>query len=354
MVSTEQLLTQGHMSLVINRVKPKRTFLQNLLMFEEEVLHTPTAELSSFEGEAEIAPFVRKNGASIMVSADSEVFATIETPNIRISRPIDPEKLMTTRHPGDDIFIDQSNHMSSMEMHLARLQSRMVERIDNTKEYMVSQLLQGQINYQVSEQANFQITVPRLATHDITLADPTDWDNAVQTAVRPYEDFDLAKHLISEEESSPLTDALLGTTAATHFLRNAEVRALLNKDSGIMLGGMDLRRQYEADGAIYLGEFSGVRCWKYPRLLNVAGTPTPLIRADYVEFVSAVPQSESRTYYGAIPDMDAYIARNFIGKIFSKTWTNPDPSHLRLLAHSRPLPWFPRPNMNVSMKVTNI
>ena len=351
MVSTEQFLTRGSLSRVIDNVKPVRVFLQRLLMQTEEVLETETAELSSYEGEAEIAPFVRKNGASIMIGGDSEKFATIECPNIRISRPIEPNRLLTERRPGERIFVQSGDVLNSAQRYIARQERRLRERIDNTKEYMVAMMLQGQLSYQVNDQANFQITVPRLSTHDIDLVTAKEWDNSDQSGVHIYEDFDLAKHLASEDAGMPITHALLGTNAATYFLRNAEVRALLDKSSGILTGEMDLRRQYTADGAIYLGNFAGVECWKYPRKINVAGVATDLIRPDYVEFVSATPSSEATMYYGMIPDMEALEAREFVGRIYSKTWTSPDPSHLRLLAHSRPLPWFVRPNANVSMDV---
>ncbi len=351
MVSTEQFLQRGTLSRVIDRVKPTRTFLTRLLMQTEEILETETAELSTFEGEAETAPFVRKNGASIMVGGDSETFATVETPNIRVSRPIEPDRLLNDRRPGDRIHVVAGDTLSSAQRYIGRQQRRLRERIDNSIELLVSQLLQGQIAYQVNDQANFQITTPRLSTHDIDLATAKEWDNASAAGIKIYEDFDLAKQLVSEEEGLSVTHALMGTDAATYFMRNAEVRELLNQDSGVLTGEMDLRRQYQADGAIYLGDFCGVQCWKYPRKLSVNGTSTDLIRPDYVEFVSATPGSEATMYWGAIPDMDAYEAQQFIGRIYSKTWTNPDPSHLMLLAHSRPLPWFPRPNATVSMDV---
>ena len=123
------------------------------------------------------------------------------------------------------------------------------------------------------------------------------------------------------------------------------------REAHVAGGGIDLRRQYEASGAIWLGEFAGVQCWKYPRKLSVNGVSTDLIRPDHVEFVAAVPGFESLTYYGMIPDMDAYEAREFVGRIYSKSWTKRDPSHLMMLAHSRPLPWFTRPNATVSMDV---
>lgn len=354
MVSTEQILSRGTLSRTFDKTKPVRIFLTRLLQQDTDILDTETAELSSFEGEAETAPFVRKNGASIMVGGDTEKFATVECPNIRISAPIDPAKLIAgERRPGDSIFQTGEEALSSQERYIARRIRRLRDRIDNTHEWMWSQLLQGQINYQVNEQANFQITVPRLATHDIDLATAKEWDNATASGIKIYEDFDLAKSLSSEDEGTVITDALMGTNAALYFLRNAEVRELLQKSSGILTGEMDLRRQYRDDGAIFLGEFCGINCWKYPRKLNVAGTPTDLIRPNFVEFVSATPQTEATTFYGAILDMEAFEARQHIGKIYSKSWTTKDPSHLRLLAHSRPLPWFPRPNANVSMDVLN-
>lgn len=351
MVRTEQLLGVATQTTAINNIKPVRTFLTRLLMQTEEVLHTEHVELSTMEGGAETAPFVRKNARSIMVPGDQYTFATVETPNIRISRPIEPGRLLDDRRPEMPIMASQDEVMSGAEAYIAQTQRRLRERIDNTIELLVSQLLQGQISYQVDEGANFTITLPRLSSHNIDLVSGKHWDNPTQTDVYVSEDFDTAKQLASEE-GGVITHALLGANAATWFIRNAKVRAELNRDSGVIVGNdFDLRRQYQRDGAIYLGSLMGIECWSYARKLMVNGVATDLIRPDFVEFVSATPETEATMYWGKILDMDAYEAREHIGRFYSKAWTEKDPSHLKLLAHSRPLPWFKQPNFNISMDV---
>jgi len=357
MVRTDDIFGRASLTSAINLMKPPQAVWSNLLFGNHEPVETETIELSYYEGEREAAPFVRKNGAALMIPGENETFATVQAPNIRLKMELEAAKLIETRHPGDRIFVSsRQEHLSSMERYVARRQSRLLARITNATELLCSQIVQGQISYSVADEAHFQITLPRAAANDITLGATEFWDYTTDvTLVHIDENFDTAKDVISEALGLPVTHAIMGSEAAMWFKRNADVQDKLNKNN-VEAGVLRLDQQYttaNGGGAIYLGNLFGVECWQYARAISVNGVSTPLTRAKYCEFISAVPEAEDVMYYGVIPDMDALEANEYVGELFSKSWVEKDPSIRMLLAQSRPLPWCRKPNSKVSMKVVS-
>lgn len=352
-MAKEILLDHRTLTRAVNLIKPPADFLQSLLFSDHEPVATDTIELSYLIGDREAAPFVKKNGGSILVAGDDSTFATVQAPNIRISANLDPAKLIEERRPGDLVFVDGSDILDSAQRYIAQRQSRMKERIQHTIEVLVSQLMQGQIKYQVDGQDNFQITLPRAAGNVITLSGGAEWNGGTATAIHILEDIKTAKSIVAEAVGMGINYCILGTEASTYFTRNAEIRALLQTPGNVNVGSLDFTRQYEKSGALYLGTISGVQFWEYGRKINVNGVATDLIRPKYAEFVTTDASAERVIYYAAIPDIDAIEDGQFIGEIFSKTWKQPDPSVRKLLLHSRPLPWSRKADASVSMKVVS-
>lgn len=354
MVRTDAIFGRASLTSAINLMKPPQAVWTNLLFGNHDPQETETIELSYYEGEREAAPFVRKNGAALMIPGENETFATVQAPNIRLKMELEAAKLIETRHPGDRIFVSSTQeHLSSMERYVARRQSRLLARITNATELLCSQIVTGAISYSVADGDHFTITLPRDSGNSVTLGTGAIWDHATAATPKIDEDFDTAKDIIAEQTGLPTTHAIFGSEAATYFQRNAAVQAKLD-NRNVEAGRMHFDQQYttlHGGGALYLGNLFGVECWKYARTIDVNGTATALTRAKYVEFISAVPEAEDIMYYGVIPDMTALENSEFVGELFSKSWREEDPSVRMLLAQSRPLPWCRKPNSKLSMKV---
>lgn len=342
-----------------NLIKPKVNFWQTLLWPSSVWDPQPTSviELSYLEGDRESAPFVRRGAAGLYVPGDDETFALVEAPNIRIKANLDPRKLANTRFPGQGIFVQSGEEqLSAAERHVAQRQARMRERIDNTIEVMCSQLIQGVISYSVDGGDNFQITLPRDSGHDITLAAGDLWDSGTEDIP---EDFFDAKNLVSDKLGLPITHCVLGAEAGAEFRLKATQAPLKDilDNRRITAMTLDLTRQFEQTGAIYLGELAGVQVWQYSRTINVNGVAVPMVRSKYAEFISAVPTAENVVYFGCIEDLDAMgfgdggDEGGFVAPFFAKSWNEKDPSARVMLMHSRPLPWTRKANSRVSMKV---
>lgn len=345
MVDSKDVLTWQSLTAMINEIKSPGSFLKNLLFSQNvETKSTETIELSYLSGDREIAPFVRKNGEAIMVAGYSETYATVEAPNIRIKRPLTPHPTLFDRKPGTVIFPSTGEQVSAVQAHIARDAQKLGDLITNAEEWMSAMAIRGAIAYEVEDEEVFTITYPKPAGHTLT-ASPL-WT----TTSYPESDFQTVSELISESVGLVPTDAIMGRNAAAAFIKNARVLNLLD-NRRVDFGFMELQNQFRDDGAIFMGFFGGMRCWRYGRAINVNGVATRLIRDDYVEFVTATPAAQNVAYYGAIPDWDAFEEGAFQGQRFSKSWMQKDPSVRQLLAHSRPLFVPRRPGSMVSLKV---
>lgn len=347
MVVAADVLKWQSLTATVNETKSPNSFLKDLLFGQAETFPTETVEIGLLTGDRAIAPFVKKDGEAIAVAGLGETYQTVGFPNISIKRPMTASELLFNRRPGTVVLPSRGQQLSAIEAHVARDAQRMSDLVSNAEEYLCALAIRGEISYTAADEANFKVTYPKPAGHTVNSA--VAWSSAATAT--PSVDFLTAKRLINEEHDLPLTHAIMSQEAAANFLQIAEVKSLLD-NRRIEAGGLDLQRQFEASGAIYLGRFMGVECVEYSRAVNVAGASTDLLRAGYVEFVSAVPQAENRMYYGAIPDMEALEGRLFQGERFSKSWLEHDPSQRIMVVKSRPLPVMRRPGSVVSMDTT--
>jgi len=336
----------------INEMKSPNKFLKTLLYSNHVTLPVEDIELSVLNKSRETAPFVRKNGEAIMVAGHDETFQTVTAPNIRIKRPFTPSELLYNRRPGTTIFINGGGQRAAIQQHINRDLQVMADLITNAEEWLCAQALQAVIEYSVADQEVFTITFPRPAGNNITLTGADLW--TAPTTATPLQDIHTVKRVMSDEVGLQPTDALCGLGAANALLAMAEGGNLpaFKTDSGISAGTVSFVEQFNEDGAMFLGTMGGVRFWEYSRTVLHNGVATPMIRDEYVEFVSVSPASQRVLYYAAIPDMRAINGNLFQGERFSKSWDVEDPSAMMVLSAARPLPVPRRPGATVSLKVT--
>ena len=331
----------------VNETKSPNTFLKELLFGAHQTFPTESIEIGLLTGDRTIAPFVQRDGEAISVAGLGETFQTVGFPNISIKRPMTASELLFNRRPGSVVFPSGKQQLSAIEAHIARDMKRMADLVSNAEEWLCAQAIRGAISYSAADEHHFLVTYPKPGGH--TLNTVATW--ATASTATPSIDFTAAKRLIANKHDLPTTHALMSQEAATNFVKIAEVKT--NLDNRRMLAGdIDLRRQFELSGAMFLGNYMGVDCWEYSRSVNVTGSSEDLLRAGYVEFVSATPQAENWLYYGAIADLEALEGRKFQGERFSKSWLVKDPSQRIVVVKSRPLPVMRRPGSVVSIDTT--
>lgn len=336
---------------VIDRMRPANQFLKNFLFSARVSLPTETIELSSESKGREMAPFVAKGAEGVFVGGWTEGFQTVQGPNIRIKRALNPHDTAFRVFPGTH------KYENSGRQAIARARSMnlrvLSDYISNSEEWLVSQALQGVISYATAGQDVFTITFPSPAANNITLS--TFWNDATPANVKFLENIHVVKQ-VANNEGFTMTDAILGSEASTAFralVEGGHIKPLSLPNTFVSTGTATFTSQFNADGAIFLGELAGIRFWEYSRTVLMNGVATSLIRPKWVEFVSSDNTTSGRVlYYAAIPDMAA-PGGLFQGERFAKEFAIDDPSSLVQLAHSRPLPVLRRPESKVSMKVVS-
>lgn len=350
-------LRQSTLTAVVEDIKPPLTFLKGLLYSREETLTTETVQIETKARGRTIAPFIRQNGEAIMVERTGASGYVVSAPNIRLKMPLTPSELLYNREPGGLVFSPSAaNKAGQLQRQIAEDLEVMNDMIVNAEEYMSAMALQGTISYEVADEEVFTITYSRPAANNITLS--TFWDDATPADVRILTNFETAKRVVADDGSPAVTDVILGSEAHDQLIELVQqadatnpIRALISRDSGVDVGALTFIQRYTDGGAIYVGQLAGLRIWAYRATATLNGSTVNMVRPKYAEFVSTSQASQRVMYYGAIPDMRALRGRLFVGRRFSKSWENEDPSAYFGLVHSRPLPVPRRPGATVSMKV---
>ena len=259
-VITHNQLGWAYQTSFLNNVKPKATFLTQLLFGgRETILPTESVELSYREGERFLAPFVEVNAEAIPVGARSTTFANVSTPNIRIKRSMEAFNAFLRRQPGTNVFIDNSAPvMAARTQAIAEDLLFMSDLIDNRLEWMVGQLITGTTDgkmvlaYEVQQNANWRIEIPRATDVDITLTSTARWNDSAPDLLT---DFLTVKRLLSKHVSAPPSVCVMDSLAATAFLKLIKAdsgwRELFQSSSNISTGELNLQAQFGENGAIY-------------------------------------------------------------------------------------------------------
>ena len=355
MPSSADVLSPVSLTAAVNEVRSPLSFLKNSFYPTDQTVPTVEIELSTIRDGRSMAPFVKRDGAAIMVDGDSEDFRIVKPAHIRIKRPMSPSDLLDKRRAGFGIHVSAADMNAQMRSYLAREMSSMLRKIQNSEEWLCSQALTGVISYEAEDGVSFEVDFGRSADLTVTLAGGDLWTASTS---HPKDDFLEASELINDNSEGIATDVVLGREAREAFLSNAEVLSLLDVNPAFIRNGqLDLTQTIRDDGALLLGVYAhSVRVWSYGRKValpdELGGATVDLIRSKFAEFIWRSPEAERVVYYGGIRDMRAIGAGRVLeSRRFSKTWQVEDPSAMMMLIESNPLPCNRRPDTHVSMQV---
>lgn len=348
-------LEKRAMTAVVNkRYKGKKALTSLLFPLSSELnLTHEWVHVDVLTGEAGMAPFIEKNGKAIAVGQLNGESYMLETPNINIKRPITASEELLKRQAGESVFSPNGDdvYRDAMEAQITRDLDFMEELIENRVEWMIAQLLQGEISYSVEGGASFKITTAKPAGNTFTVSNL--WDGA---SPAPLNDIKAAKRVVQPYAAPGFQIALCGENASnaiSKMLEEDTIKAIKN-DSGIVAGMGDLIADFQENGMLYLGTFGGIPFFEYAGtyIADGTGTVTPFIRTDYVEFI-ATARPETRTLYnGAKVDAEAILSGMHIGRRFATSELDKDVGTYVAWLKARPMPWMTHPEYNVSMKVT--
>lgn len=325
---------------------PPHLLFQELIFKHSQPLASGTINFDRMKAVRQILPAVTPVSGGTVMKGRTLENNSVTAPRLRPKRPFTAQDLLDVRAPGATPYIPRgaAPQIDAMQAKIADQQSDFVDSILLTAEYWCGQVLQGGkvlVDYEGGSQAEIDYKMP--ADHKIVLAGADKWNDAAAT---PDDDLREWSGLINAKTGLSLDFAVLGKSALTAFLGSPRVRDLLD------------RRRIEA-GLIspnvknfYLGTFVGVDMFAYsPILPGVDGTPKAFLADDAV--VGGSYMAEASTEFGLIMDLDAHMGADpadalvtgasVQAKMFSKAWTQKDPSSLTLVVESRPLPvmWLP-------------
>jgi hypothetical protein len=348
-------LDKRAMTQVVNRRELGKKALKSMLFPESRdlVLGSEYVHTDELTGQAGMAPFVEKNGKAIAVDQLNGQSYMLETPNINIKRPITCSAELLKRAPGQSVFVETGDDVygQAMERQITEDLAHMEETIRNREEWMVSQLIQGEISYNIDGKAAFTITTSKPSGNTFTVTNL--WDGSDPT---PLNDIKKAKRVVQPYSGPGFQVAVCGENAsdAISAMLEAGTITAIKTDSGIAAGMGDLIADYQANGMLYLGIYGGIPFFEYAGtyLDDDTEASTPFIRTDYVEFLQTARLDMDTMYYGAILDAEAILSGLNINKRFATSDLDKDAGTYVAYLKSRPFPWFLRPDWNVSMKVT--
>lgn len=345
-------LTWASMTAAINEMDSPNRFLTRLLYGDRRPQTTETIDIDLWIRGRKMAPFITKGANAVPIDGPTIARRKVEAPTIRIKRELDPSEMLFGRTPGSAIFPTRAAQTAAIRDHIAKELQPLADDITNTVEWMCAQTLRGSLTYTNDKYESFTMNFQRPAGHDIDLSTSTttDWagtntdilgDLHNVKRVMHLEGFQPTDCIMSESASDALQNSIASDTSLRAVLDNRQITA----------GAPTFENQFDEDGVIFFGRIAGIRFWEYGRTVNNDGSDEALIRDKYVEFVSRTPAADFVLYFGAIPDMEAFEGRAWVGERFAKSKMNFDPPTSTFLVHSRPLPVPRRPGATLSMKV---
>ena len=138
---------------VLNRVVNKRikpyTALTNLLFppSTKNNLFEETAQIDVLEGTFGMAPFVKVGQKAVIMDALNGTSYTVDTPFINIKRPLKWSTKFAKRQAGQQVFTNTDQTMAMIREAIDKDMDMLNTLIDDRIEWMVAQLLTGQISY---------------------------------------------------------------------------------------------------------------------------------------------------------------------------------------------------------------
>lgn len=349
----DRLLHWMTLTRIINEAKSPNNFLMRLLYGNAVTVPTRHIMLSYLVRGRKMAGFVKRDGAAILVDGGNEHEIPVTPTHIRNKRVMSPSDLLNKRRAGTRVFASKQDMQSAQRAYLAREMKYQLDDAMNTEEWLAAQSLRAKVSYTSVDEASFEITIPRPAAHDFSLATTAEaWETATAS---PKDLFLRVMELINDAVSLNVTDVILGREAADAFCKIPEVAAKLDTRR-FVTGTLDLTTQFQEDGALFLGApFHNIRVWRYGRKVEMPdGTVEDLIRPKYAEFVCATQAAEFTAYYGAIEDFDAAPPGSLLeSKRFMKSKDEWDPSAKIMLMETNPLMIPRRPDSTASVQVVS-
>lgn len=321
---------------VVNNLETSPSFLQKFFP-AAPLWATPNIQVDVEVGGRKLAPIVKRDGKAANITKDGFKTQTFETPRIRQKASFTAQDLLGNRAAGMPVYNPTGALVAnSKEAKIAAALRQMKDQVMRRLEWMAAGAFAGGFTY-TGDDFEFTIDYQMPAANKPTLTSTAKWD--APTTALPLDNFRAWKRIVARATGLNASVAIMSYEAITYMLATTQVQTLIKLGGGLNIGDVRLDANPTAGlgssyEATYIGTFAGVKCYQYDgAYVDSAGAEQPIIPVDKV--ILFAPDSNLRTHYGAIEDLDA---GTIVAPFFSKDWTTKDPSALWLLTESSPLP----------------
>jgi hypothetical protein len=315
----------------LEELRTPNTFLLRKFFSAQRECTTKAVDIDIYKGKRRVAAYVNRRAQGQVIDRAGYSTYTYEPPYVKPKMVTTVEDLLV-RQPGEIVYSGNQNSASRAAIQLGKDLAELDAIITRAEELQAMQaLFDGavQVLDKDGEEVVADIDFQRSDSHTIDLTETGEvtWDESGAT---PLEDIRTWKRLIAKDAGIGADIAILGSSVADEFLKNADVRAVL--DNRRMEFG-NLIMEAQELGVTLFGVIEGVAYYAYDEWYvdPATGTETELVPAKKVLLGSTKARCER--VYGVIEDAEGVFAVSR----FPKTWTENDPSVRLLQLHSAPL-----------------
>ena len=328
------------MTSAINQLKPVATMIKDLVFPDAMPSASEYIDVDITIGGRKIAPFVSPIQGGVVVEKMREEIRSIRVPRMRLKKPFTANELLTARTPGKGFYATGGSDLNAYRRRKIGMELQdLRNKIDNTTEWMCAEALKGSITYS-GENISFLIDYQLPTANAITLTGTDLWSDFTNSD--PARDLDAWANLIINALGYGPSIMIMGTDVVTSFRNHTKVLAQLD-NRRTEIGGTS----WDASSN-FIGNYNGIRCFRYGTTYSDLNDATQNFwDPKYIALIA--PQARFSVEYANIIDLEA--GANVVGKFFSKSWIDKDPSNLWMLVESRPLPVMWEPEAIVYAKV---
>jgi len=269
----------------------------------EDITSADFVSIDIERSDEDIAPVLRdvKTGA-IVVAEDIYTNKTIKPPAYALEMPLNVYDLMK-RQPGDTEYEESENWLGQMAQRVQKSWRKMMQMLKYSIELQASQILQTGTLTLNDEDGNAVYTLdykPKVS-HFPTVS--TSWSTTASAT--PLDDITDLADVIRDDGLCDIQDLIFGSTAWKNFIKNDDVRELLD-NRRINIG--EIAPQMRNLGAKFQGMISygayEYRMWTYNARYKAtfgATSKSLYVAADKVVFLPAAEELDFRKVYGGVP-----------------------------------------------------
>lgn len=344
MPNTINLYEPRSMTQALLEAMPVRRFLTSTF-FGEEIHDTKSFDIDIWKGSRRLAPVVHPKMAGKVVDRESFRTLTFTPPYLKPKKVTEADHVLN-RLPGETIYTTPGSNTPAERaaVLLGKDLAELEESIQRRVEAMAADALFTGVVHVKGDGVDVTVDYDFDPSHLPVLTGADLWTAATSKIL---ENLKTWKRLVSKDSGATATDVILGQDAASAFLANKELVAMLNT---LNLSVGNINPADMGEGVTYMGRLTavGLDIWSYDEWYVDEETQleVPMVPVDRCLVIAR--NIRATVHYGVIQDINA---QQFATRSFAKSWTVDDPAARYVMVQSAPLPVVHQVNALVSAVV---